>query len=212
MAEELTDRQIADIALRTLHALRADWLPSAELRREMLAGYDDEDQPNLPLSRMAKLLRDHGERPEMRQYNNKNTAGYSRRQFTKVIEAWGEAVLQEEEAAHGHSVADCAPRVLAWIGSLDPDWAQRIEIMKSERGFDDKTILASLCAHVLENNLHMTLPAHEAVQGMYWTPDEVRCPVCDRLYLMKYPDQRTCLAPECGRAYHKLAKVGDEQM
>jgi len=52
--------------------------------------------------------------------------------------------------------------VLEYVGNLDPDWKNRIQITREERGYDDLQVLGSYVAGVLQFGNHLVFIDHPA--------------------------------------------------
>lgn len=88
------------------------------------------------------------------------------------------------------------------VTSCDPTWGNRLEIMKSERGFTTLQAVVTCLAYVLEQGLHMSIVKHDLLEPSPWRRgDKVECPQCHTLYSPGYPGQ-----PYCGNACAEQAR------
>lgn len=104
-----------------------------------------------------------------------------------------------------HSLDDCAATLADWICTLDPTWANRLQIMKDERGFTTTQALSTCIAYVLEHDLHMVILKHDALEPSPWRRGEkMECPECGTLYAPVYPGQPYC-GNLCADTYRRRA-------
>lgn len=95
--------------------------------------------------------------------------------------------------------------LLAHIGSLDPTWKSRLEILKSERGFTDVQALGSMVGYALERGEHLLCPTHPYFEPDYHgaaTGDVAIC-ACGQAYKVAYPGQPYC-SNACAMKYRKV--------
>jgi hypothetical protein len=102
-----------------------------------------------------------------------------------------------------HSIDDCAQILADYIFSLDPTWANRLQVMKDERGFTTLQAISTCIAHVLERGEHMMVIKHEALEPNPWRRGEkMECPECHVLYTPRYPGEPYC-SNEHAESYRK---------
>ena len=104
-------------------------------------------------------------------------------------------------------VLKAASVVLAYMGSLDPTWAERIKITKDEFGYDDLQTCGAYIANQLEQGLHTVIPRHPFFEPGFIPPsDKHICPVCEKPFQQSYPGQPIC-GNICAAAYYKSGKL-----
>jgi len=93
--------------------------------------------------------------------------------------------------------------VLAYIGQLDPTWAERIQITKSEFRYDDLQCLGAYVANQLEAGLHTVIPRHQFFEpGFEPKPEGHICPVCEQSWTPEYAGQPVC-SNKCAQTFYK---------
>jgi hypothetical protein len=98
-----------------------------------------------------------------------------------------------------------AGKFLRWLGTLDPTWATRIEILRTDKKLDSLQTLGSLAARTLERAEHTVLANHPFFEpGVVAMVDPV-CPACGEKFAPKYPGQRGHLNPDCSNKLNKAA-------
>jgi hypothetical protein len=100
-----------------------------------------------------------------------------------------------------------ATRVLAWLSAIDPTWADRLRVLKEERGFTELQALGSCIAWVCDNEQHMVIPNRDEFLSGATGALPHPCPVCDHEFTPSYPGQPVC-SNDCAAAYYAQAKVG----
>lgn len=96
-----------------------------------------------------------------------------------------------------------ASTVLAYIGDLDPTWAERIQITKSEFHYDDLQCLGAYVANQLEQGLHTVIPRHPFFEpGFEPVSADHACPVCGQSFKPEYPTQPVC-SNLCAQTFYK---------
>ncbi len=89
-----------------------------------------------------------------------------------------------------------ATTLLEYIGGLDPTWAERIQITRSEYHYDDLQTAGSYIANQLEAGAHTVLPRHPFFEpGVEVTSGPHICPQCHNTFDPLYIGQ-----PVCGNA------------
>jgi hypothetical protein len=53
----------------------------------------------------------------------------------------------EVTGSAGHTLDDCARELLDWVAFIDPQWKERLDILRLERGWGDKEVAGSLIAY-----------------------------------------------------------------
>jgi len=111
--------------------------------------------------------------------------------------------LTGQITVESHTLDNCAESLASWICTLDPTWANRLQIMKDERGFSTTQALSTCIAYVLEHDLHMVILKHDALEPSPWRRGEkMECPECHVLYTPNYPGQPYC-GNSCAETYRK---------
>ena len=100
-----------------------------------------------------------------------------------------------------HSLDDCALRLLDWLSAMDPTWSDRLAVLRDEQGFTPLQALGSCVAYVLDWNLQMMIPKHDAFQGQPWGAQPHPCPVCGVTFTPTYPNQPLC-GNACAKVYY----------
>ena len=109
-----------------------------------------------------------------------------------------------------HSLDECSATLADWICALDPTWANRLQIMKDERGFSTTQALSTCIAYVLEHDLHMVILKHDALEPSPWRRGEkMECPECHALYTPNYPGQPYC-GNSCADQYREQHQLDME--
>ena len=86
-----------------------------------------------------------------------------------------------------------ASTVLAYIGSLDPTWAERIQITKDEFHYDDLQCVGCYIANQLEAGLHTVIPRHPFFEpGFEPQSGPHTCLQCKVQFKPDYPGQPLC--------------------
>lgn len=86
-----------------------------------------------------------------------------------------------------------ADHLLAWVATLDPHWADLIEVIRYERHWNGRMILGAMVAHCLENGLQMAVPMHPYFEpGFVPTGSVAVCPKCGKEYKPAYQGQPLC--------------------
>lgn len=107
--------------------------------------------------------------------------------------------------AKPHTLEECCSAVIAWVGSLDPAWEKRIQILREERGFSDKDIAGSLIAYPLDHSMHMEITTHPTLQaagvgvhlGATFT-----CEMCGVEAHRKYAGQPALCSNRCANGFY----------
>ena len=95
-----------------------------------------------------------------------------------------------------------ASTVLAYISSLDPTWASRIQITKDEFSYDDLQCVGAYVANQLEQGLHTVIPRHPFFEPGFVPPaGPHECLHCHKPFSPEYPGQPLCSNP-CALAYY----------
>ena len=97
-----------------------------------------------------------------------------------------------------------ATTLLEYISSLDPTFAERIQITKDEFHYDDLQTAGAYIANELEAGRHTLVPRHPFFEPGYAPPPKegVECPVCHNKYNPEYPGQAMC-GNACALTYYK---------
>lgn len=97
--------------------------------------------------------------------------------------------------------------VLAYLGDLDPTWAERIQITKSEFNYDDLQCVGAYCANQLESGMHTVIPRHPFFEPGFVPPEDGHvCPACGHDWKPAYPGQPVC-SNACAVPYYKTERV-----
>lgn len=90
-----------------------------------------------------------------------------------------------------------ATTLLEYIGGMDPTWADRIQITKSEFHYDDLQTAGAYIANALEAGAHTIIPRHPFFEPGFTPPNEKHvCPQCHQPFSPAYPGQPLC-SNEC---------------
>ena len=103
-----------------------------------------------------------------------------------------------------HSLDECATALLDWVASLDPSWADRIKIMRDERGFEPRYLAASLMAYPLDHSLHMELTTNPIIAqatGDRKPGDPIKCEMCGTEFKPPYAGCRPLCSNRCANGY-----------
>lgn len=97
---------------------------------------------------------------------------------------------------------DMAGQLIKYIGSFDPTWEARMEIMRSERAMDELQVIANTVAQVLERAEHMTVPSNPYFEDDFGSAyDERPCKWCEKPFRPEYPGQPLC-SNNCAKHFH----------
>jgi hypothetical protein len=93
--------------------------------------------------------------------------------------------------------------VLEYIGTLDPTWAERIQITKDEFQYDDLQCVGAYVANQLDAGLHTVIPRHPFFEPGFVPPQDGHvCPVCKLDFKPLYPGQPVC-SNQCAATFYK---------
>lgn len=98
-----------------------------------------------------------------------------------------------------------ADELLAYIGSIDPTWAERIEITRSEYSLDSLQVLGAYVGSVLDAGQHTVVPRHPFFEPDFTPVDttgNTTCPVCGQPFKPAYATQPVC-SNACAKVYYK---------
>ena len=207
MAEEYNSRDIVEMCLEIAKEANLQWVSVSHLcavMRQLEIEIGAADLVRIMKSQGAEVTaRDTGGQRQER--------GYFRRQFVELMTAFHVEDEAQKQEAHGHDLNECAARLKNFLVGLDPDYAMLMGFLQDERGFDDATAIASMCAYVLQNRLHMSVVRTDIFEAVSWSPEERICEICAETYTMTYPGQPpVCLKSDCGREYHRRRKEAEE--
>lgn len=100
-----------------------------------------------------------------------------------------------------------AATVLAYLGKLDSQWAERIQITKDEFHYDDLQTLGCYVANQLEQGLHTVIPRHPFFEPGFVEPSEgTECPVCHDIYKPAYNGQPVC-SNRCATSFYAAQNI-----
>lgn len=99
-------------------------------------------------------------------------------------------------------IIESARILLPFIASLDPLWRDEIDVMRSERGFDELQTIGALVGYTLEQQAHMWIPQHPFFSDTH-RPAGTRqaCPQCGEGWIVAYPGQPVC-SNACAIAFY----------
>ena len=94
--------------------------------------------------------------------------------------------------------------LLEYVGSLDPTFAERIQITKDEFHYDDLQTAGAYIADQLEAGRHTVIPRHPFFEPGFTPPpaEGVVCPICKNKFDPAYPGQALC-GNICAAAFYK---------
>ena len=100
---------------------------------------------------------------------------------------------------------ESAKILVPFIASLDPLWADELDIMGKERGWDPLQIIGALCGYTLEQQAHMWIPQHPFFSDNHHpTGSDVECRQCKKIFKAPYPGAFIC-SNYCAEIYYPMA-------
>lgn len=93
-----------------------------------------------------------------------------------------------------HDDIDAAAELLLeWVASRDPNYRHRLRLARDEFHWSARTQLGAYVAYVLENDLQMVVPKHEAfAPEVAPMATEQQCEWCHRMFAPAWRGQRFC--------------------
>ena len=84
----------------------------------------------------------------------------------------------------------CCQVALTFVGSLDPGWKERIEIMLEVRNFCARQALGAMMGYCLDRSLHLEIPSHPFFEPGNHPMLEKPCEECGVMFSPKVPGER----------------------
>lgn len=106
-----------------------------------------------------------------------------------------------------------ATELLEYIGGLEPLWAERIEVTKSEYSLDSLQCIGAYVGSVLDGGLHTVIPRHGFFEPGFIPaePGGTTCPVCQQTWTPAYGGQPVC-SNKCAKVYYDSERVVQRQV
>jgi hypothetical protein len=104
--------------------------------------------------------------------------------------------------SNNENLRKAAKFLATYIASLSPEYGDRLQILKDERGFDDLQALGSIVCASLDRGEHMLIPSHSlfaSIEPIHGTGEHVNCP-CGKQFTSQYPGENRC-SNECAVKY-----------
>lgn len=113
--------------------------------------------------------------------------------------------VKQENRFNRKKLNHMAGEILAFIGTLDPMWANRLEIVQTDRHLDNIQTLGSLVVRPLDAGEHTVVSSHPFFAGDYTpTSQTTKCPVCEQDFQPGHPGQPVC-SNDCALIFYKKA-------
>jgi hypothetical protein len=116
-------------------------------------------------------------------------------------------------ATHVHTLDDCARDLLDWVAFIDPQWKERLDILRLERGWGDKEVAGALIAYPLDHAVHMEIQHNPLIMDQENIPSrraagprKMTCLQCGKEFDMKLAGQRALCSNLCARGYDSIQK------
>lgn len=101
---------------------------------------------------------------------------------------------------------EAAGVLFAYVGSLDPVWAERILVAREENGWTPLQQFGAYISRILDASEHMSGSKHPAFEpGVPQRESEDICSRCGNLYQPRWPGQSYC--DECTAAPHPVGEI-----
>ena len=105
-------------------------------------------------------------------------------------------------------IAESANILVPFIKELDPLWADYIEVMRAERGFDNLQIMAALVGYTLDQAGHMWVPQHPFFFDTHKPAgSKSPCKQCGLDFIAPYPGAQLC-GNDCAYTYYGTHETG----
>lgn len=121
----------------------------------------------------------------------------------KVVPATNEAIV----APPSLTLDSAAEMIADHVSAHDPTWADRLQIMRDERGLTILQAISTCISYVLEHSLQMAAVVYEPMAASpFQRGVQMACPHCGILYQPRYPGQPYC-GNACADAHRAQASV-----